>query len=161
MAPSKVKRGSSNVEEEPPRKRQRTSVINVLDECNQCGRPSSLFGWEDIESGWWGWCRICNWKRKLDLVVHMIDELPCPPPARACMIDCLVDKSALGRIQAAAMSKAWERILLGRCAFYEDLRRNHSVFWKFCVFSKAVKRSILAWVTKMLGPPPIPRRDAL
>lgn len=30
--------------------------------CAQCGRPASLFGYVDVESGWIGWCDICNWK---------------------------------------------------------------------------------------------------
>ena len=143
---------------------------NVPLKCKQCGRPASLFGWKDIESGWLGWCRICNWKRKWDLVVHVTDELLCPTLARASIIDCLVDKSALGRIHAAAMTKAWEKILLGRRAYPEDFawsarrrnnkcRRNDSVFWKLRLSGKAVK-SNLAWVTEMLGPPPITRRDA-
>ena len=28
--------------------------------CHQCGRPANLFGSRDIETGWEGWCTVCN-----------------------------------------------------------------------------------------------------
>ena len=35
--------------------------------CRRCGRRAQLFGSRDIETGWEGWCRVCNaewrWQR--------------------------------------------------------------------------------------------------
>ena len=32
-----------------------------MSRCERCGRPSFLFGSRDVESGWEGWCKVCNW----------------------------------------------------------------------------------------------------
>ena len=28
--------------------------------CHRCGRPANLFGSRDVETGWEGWCKVCN-----------------------------------------------------------------------------------------------------
>jgi hypothetical protein len=37
-------------------------AIMPFSSCLVCGRPSFLFGNRDVESGWVGWCLVCNWR---------------------------------------------------------------------------------------------------
>ena len=32
--------------------------------CSQCRRPAELFGRSDPDTGWHGWCDVCNWHWK-------------------------------------------------------------------------------------------------
>ena len=85
---------------------------DVALKCMKCGRPTSLFGWVDIQSGWEGWCRICNWRWEWDAILQFIDLLPLPRLVRICVSEFLVDKAALESIYAEAKSMVWSKLLL-------------------------------------------------
>ena len=81
----------------------RVSIVFRVERCNQCERQGTLFGLRDIVSGRFGWCSFCNWKSQWEPVVQMIDEFCLPIPVRARLIEFLVEKPPLGRVEAAEM----------------------------------------------------------
>ena len=41
--------------------------------CQRCHRPARFFGNRDIETGWEGWCLICNWVWRFGDVTRVIE----------------------------------------------------------------------------------------
>jgi len=119
---------------------------------------------------------ICNLKRKWDLVSHVIDVLPLPPPARAFIVDCLVDKSALRRINAEARFKVCCDFILGYGfimvrnrstgvlreldtddedddGLYSPYYNFVNIFWKLQLSYDTVgKKTLFTRVIQMIGP---------
>jgi len=54
--------------------------------CQRCGRPAKLFGLRDVETGWMGYCMVCNADWKIQLQDHRF---------RCCNCNCNVTSPPL------------------------------------------------------------------
>ena len=97
--------------------------------CQRCHRPSRFWGDRDKETGWVGWCLVCNWVWRFgDVTRLMAFRLLKPLPrdaqgkkacgflaGQACYAQVLSGsaRSALRRVEQAAIRRVWYRILLG------------------------------------------------
>ena len=97
--------------------------------CENCQRPSNWFGNRDEETGWIGWCKVCNWKWRYGGLQHVIpfklfDRFPENERMHIFKylthkdhhVDIVLTGSAqveLRHIQVQATHSVWKKILLG------------------------------------------------
>ena len=99
-----------------------------LRRCQRCHRPSRFWGDRDKETGWVGWCCVCNWVWRFgDATRLMAFRLLKPLPrdaqgpvcaflaGEACYAHMVTGsaRSALRRVEQDANRTAWHRVLLG------------------------------------------------
>ena len=98
--------------------------------CDRCWRPLFLYGNRDVETGWEGWCLVCNWMWLYGELKHIIqfkllDWLPdentrrhiCSYLASDRDIRLLLSGWAhiyLHDIKVSAVHMVWELLLLGK-----------------------------------------------
>ena len=98
--------------------------------CLICERPSALFGNRDVDTGWMGWCDICNLRwhstectrlERLKLlntfpVAGELERVRIPAVARRHILECLAGsfQKRLYLIHQRARMNAWWRILYER-----------------------------------------------
>ena len=108
--------------------------------CQRCCRPAFLYGIaflygnRDVETGWEGWCSVCNWmwrfgELKQIIQFKLLDWLPDANTRRHIWsylasdrdIDLFLCGSAqfqLHNLHVNAIHEVWQRLLLGKPAVY-------------------------------------------
>ena len=110
------------------------SVLWPYRKCQRCWRPAFLYGNRDVETGWEGWCLVCNWmwrygELKQIIQFKLLDWLPDANTRRHIWsylasdqdIDLFLSGSAkfqLHNLQVRAVHEVWQRLLLGKPAVY-------------------------------------------
>ena len=102
--------------------------------CDKCLRPARFFGLRDVDTGWIGWCQVCNWKFHYGDAVRVVDyRLLASLPLRARrkvltflviaklhqkLKDCHLEamsgrwKTDIRLVQRSALQKFWYTTLL-------------------------------------------------
>ena len=70
--------------------------------CSRCFRNGSLFGTEDLETGWMGWCHVCNEHWRMHSVISS---------SRCCSIKSNLACSLLGGVTCISRRDVQEKIL--------------------------------------------------
>ena len=85
--------------------------------CDRCGRLNGFYGQRDVETGWVGWCSVCNWwwwfretprKIKLGLCEHVASDVKTIQVTITSFL-----RGTLHEIKRIAILEYWRVILLG------------------------------------------------
>ena len=86
------------------------------DRCGKCGRPSRCYGGKDQETGWEGWCHVCNWHWRFGAAhLHrMLDKIISSPVAVRLIMQFQMSAEAirvLSDIEQHGLQARWRRIV--------------------------------------------------
>ena len=99
-----------------------------LRRCQRCHRPSRFWGDRDQETGWVGWCLVCNWVWRFGdvtrlMAFRLLKPLPRDTQGRVCAflagddgyaeVESGSAREELRRVQRVANRRAWIVLLLG------------------------------------------------
>ena len=108
----------------------------VVDLCEKCSRPGFLYGTCDAETGWQGWCGICNvnWRYqrcKNTVASSGVMQKYCGPSSSnllLAVVDFLVPRTLLRSLHEKVRIRLWYRSLGFHCSCTPEVMKEDGTF---------------------------------